>query len=325
MNEEIDLIEIIRVLWKRKWLIIVPTIVVVLGLFLYFKLSPEKMTVESKIYTRELLPIIQKVEDKNENFTILDYNKYITPMMIKCKIRIGSQENRRNLSLAQRIVYSIVVYNEYEKIERGKVKKLFLDCIDDFFKKLDEKVFFEFKDRIVLEKSELESNISDMVRKIGQIDKKLVKLKEKYLKNTKREYIGIINENLEYLPPWQQYTGLSIQRDQIVLNLNILKEKLSEIKTILKEIKNNNIESFFVLVKNDKVRTCKYYYPDIKLKSEILKVLKADAIDNITLKNNNKSGIKIMLLSFFLSLFFFMFFALIVDWFYVNKPNNKQI
>jgi hypothetical protein len=319
MEEEIDLIEIIRVLWKRKWMIIIPTVLIIVLTFLYLYLKSQKVIVKARIDTKYIIYILQKIDESNNKFTIIKYNKYIKPIRNEIKwenkrykIIIGEQDNGRTGYLKNKNIYSLILMNDFH-IDIKDNTLLFIKDINDFFSRMERGFFSNYKLSLAIMKNSIEQNILIGELNITEIDKKILALSSYVKINKKYDFVNVSESQLTFLPPWQQYTGLKIHKDQLSINLNILREKKVELDKILKEIKKNNINDFSTLINRSNIKKCKYYYPEIKAISNGIVTLKENTLNNILIERNKKKTLILIGLVFMASISFFIFFTLFLE------------
>jgi len=319
MNEEIDLIDLFKILWKRKLFIILPTVVIGIFSFVFFSSFPVSYIAKCKINTDDLKAIKIFGDDENKYFSVIDYNNYIKPINDyvkknnKCyEIGMGTYDNNQRLPVNGRLVYSLIIKQKDKEIR----KELFERNVKDFFSRYSKLIIYKQLTAKKKLKITLENQIYNIDKNNNIVEKKIKSL-EKYIDKKSKNFIGFADKDaLSYLPPYQQFMGLKIQKEQNVISIEEIKKDLKELQFFI-NLAENKFVDIETLYKNKDLKKNKKTYFEIELMYSRLEYLLKDAINNIKIIKQKKPIKKYVFIILVLSFFIFVFIAFVVE--YSNK------
>lgn len=349
-EDEIDLFNIIKILWKRKNLILIGTIIVTLLAMAFLFIKNSEYSIMGSLYVDDIfkdINIIDSGKDTEDlkNLSELEFEKCFVPLnnvnefnkYIKVKnnfkgysFNLTSKvlKHGRNASKESIKVYSIIFkvigpdkkklknyYNLVNRYIRNEISNLFFDKLID-----------RVKNNFYQRKIDLESKVYDSKNKVKNSKlylKVLIGFKKSKRSSQKMTIYGGISS--VYLPIEQQITGRKI----------IIKSEELRLKDFIKE--KNEYEKAISLLKKEpkelykiKINISEYLnkIENERIKHNLLELfeLKQKLKDNLVFIKGNvekqgKSLKVIIVLIFFVSLFIFIFSAFIIEWWNNNKKN----
>jgi len=346
-EDEIDLTDIFRVLWKRKNLILIGTIIITLLAMAFLFIKNSKYAIMGSLYLDNIFKDINII-DSGEDFKVLkelEFEKYFVPLnnlnefnkYMKKKNNFKGYsfnliskvlKHGRNASKESIKVYSIIL--KVKGSDKEKLKNYY-SLVNDYVRDKISNLFFNklidrVKDNFYQRKIDLESKIYKCENKIKNSKlylKVLIDLKKRGKSPQKIAVSGDFSS--VYLPIEQQITGRKIIiKTTELITKNYIKEK-NEYEKAMSLLKKEPKELYKI-----KINISEYLnkIENEKIKHNLLELfeLKQKLKDNLVFIKGNvekqgKSLKIIIVLTFFVSLFIFIFLAFIIEWWENNKKN----
>ena len=347
-EDEIDLLDIFKVLWKRKNLILIGTIVITLLTMAFLFIKNSGYSIMGSLYVDNIFKDINIIDSEKDmedfkNLSELEFEKYFVPLnnlnefnkYMKKKNDFNGYffnltnkvlKHGRNASKESIKVYSIILKvrgSDKKKLKNyySLVNRYIRDKISNlFFDKLTDKLKNDFYKR----KINLENKIYNCENKIKNSKlylKVLIDLKKRGKSPGEMAISGDFPS--AYLPIDQQITGrkIIIKTTELIIK-NYIKEKneyekaISLLKKEPKELYKIDISRYLNEIENEKIKDNLLGLFELKQKFK----------DNVIFIKGNvekegKSLVIIIVLTFFVSLFIFMFLAFFFEWWVNNKKN----
>jgi len=260
MNEyenKIELINYLNVLWKRKWLIIIATFLLISAAAVVSFLMPPKWEVDaiiepSKYYYRNIDGIWQEMQFTKSSWIINTINREVYNERIAAELKLNLKDLPKLKVEKLEDTYLIRIYIEEKDVEKAKLvmhsllnnlKKIFDQSADIRIKRFDSQVKSKETEKLILEKKikanknkiniikkrkqETEKEIIDMKGKKEELEKELRLILEKKNRSESENFTMLHYSNEIY---------------QSSINYSVLNESLGN-KKIEEEIINLGIEN----------------------------------------------------------------------------------
>lgn len=299
-NPPPDVIDAFEILWRKKWVILLPALFMALLVFLYLRIIPQDKFLVLEVDTADILKI--RNEKGKEFFSIRDFNKLnkIEGFEIEIKKRTGS----RNILLERQFIDSFIV----EKImEPGESPE---KIISDYFHGIEARMFEQFVSGLKIKHMndmkkiyQYKLNLKELLKKIEIVKKYLVKDTEIFITKTSMQQV--------FLPPFQQLNGYMINRDMVRSDIDKFSRKYLLSQKLLEAIEREKINTFRKLLNLSGIgdfREIFYKYESIPEKIDLF--MEKYSIE-YEIRSISQSWAKFTLLAVIFLLFFQSFMVLL--------------
>jgi capsular polysaccharide biosynthesis protein len=272
-EDELGLMDYLNIIWKRKWLIIIPTLVLVVAVGIYSFLQPKKWEVDaiispSKFFIQTEQGTFQEVlfSDPEQIASQINQNTYSN--LVSSELEIDIREFPR--IKAENLRGTKLIRISTREKDPEKAKLILHSLLNHLKKQLDDKVEIEIKGidtqiksreienlRIIEEIKSYQKKLNIVTQRIKEIEKekdgvktRIEALEEEQRLNLKKEnrneseslamllYSNVIQENLKY---HNELIELLSQKKIEEENINLeIENKENRIKQLENEINNLN-------------------------------------------------------------------------------------
>jgi len=259
MNEydnKIELMNYLDVLWKRKWLIIIATFLLISAAAVITFLMPPKWEVDaiiepSKFYYRNLDGEWEKMQFINTSWIIHTINRGAYNERIAAELKLNLKDLPKLKVENLEDTYLMRIYIEEKDVEKAKLimhsllnylKEIYDQSVDTRIKRFDSQVKSKETEKLILEKKiKANKNKINIIKKRKQeIEKEMSDIR-KIIEELKKEH-GLILEKKNRNES-ESFTMLHYSNEiyQSSINYNVLNESRGN-KKIEEEIINLGIE-----------------------------------------------------------------------------------
>ena len=315
MNNEIDLFDLFKILWKKKMLIIIPLLIVIVITTLYFYALPHKRFYYINVHTNDFKIILNVMNMKVKNHIDMDlyyelFLYYERDDLIEDKKIVGNV----NLLPEERFVTSFIYSDEIESISKNSREHF----LKNFLKIFEKSVFNVFINKIKNLEITYLNKIENLKKSIIIYDQKLETL-QKANKNINKKKDFVSTNSIEFLSPEQQTYGFLVKKYQCLTNINNLKKKLEGIIKFLDFVSVDKLNSFSYFVKNKKFEEVLGNKPFLfeKFRENFIK----QYLRQVKIISTKSNYIKYLIVFSFLTMIFMMFIVIFIN---LSKLNVEK-
>lgn len=307
-----------KVLKKNVNNILIPPLLMLIVVFGVLFFPHQQFVLSSEIFTQDLVVLNRSFDSVQKVFSILDFERYITPLKDDMKkkhivISIKNGDKLINSPKTNQMVYSFLL----SKKSRGNIEKSRGDFIVDvnyFIKLINKKLFEEFLIFCKQMKTDSFLNLSNAERKIVLLSKKIIIANSMTKNLSGKGFVDIPGRDTLFLPPVQLASGYEIEKKMTLIDIASLKKTLREMDYILGISKKKNITSFPELMKYlDNIA----FVSNLNLKDKVIRLLSLKymndrkIVSHVKVKLISKHIIRNSVLSFLFVLIMMIFFVLL--------------